>query len=139
LELRIIHSGMPLKTGYNIISRFLKTGRRTPQSRGSKAEYYDSKIIMRFVCEFLSNNNNSNTTLEEIRYEIWKKKKYLLFGSPPPSTSWLDRKLREALWTWKVSTVEPQLRNSPEVILERQQFVFWLQNLSVIDAQRHVF
>jgi hypothetical protein len=127
---------MPLKTAYNIINRFINTGKRAPQLRGSNNEYYDTKKIMKFVCGYLSNSTTSNSTLEEIRYEIWKKRKYLLNGSTPPSTSWLDRKLKEALWTWKVAAVEPYQRNAPEVILERKNFILWLQNLNEIDAQR---
>lgn len=130
---------MPSPTAFGIINRFKKFGRREPLTRGSKAVLYDSRRIMKFVTSLLSKSISSNFTLNEIRYEIEKRRLILLSpGCRAPSINWISHQLRFSLhWTRKVATVEPARRNCNEILLERHYFAKWLESLSEFDTQRY--
>lgn len=133
----IVFIGIPLPTAYGIIERFMKYGRRAPLARGSKAVVYDSKKIMKFVSCLLSDTTASNFSLSEIRREIAKRSTLLSPGLKAPSIDWIGRHLRcELHWTRKVATIEPHRRNCDKILLERREFVLWLESLSKDDARR---
>ena len=106
--------------------------------------YYDrtwQTKIMSFVCKIMTSPDSWNSTLQELRSEIWKNKSLLLGKHvPPPSIQWIANRLNHELhWNKQVGTVEPQMRNHPEVILERKEFALWLLNLSEIDRMRLIW
>jgi transposase len=134
--------GIPKKTAYGIIESYKKTKRKFPRNRGSHSSYFNSVRIMKFVTNTLMNPKSSSLTLEELRALIWKNRKMLLPEncSRPPSTSWIEKKLRfEVGWSKKKSSIEPYRRNYPPVLNERNRFVNWLEHLSTVDRKRLIW
>lgn len=125
------HYGMPKKTVDDIIYRFKKTGQRFPRKRGGHELKFNKKELSVWLCTFLSYPTNSNSTLQEIRQQMWEDRAKLKL-SHLPSTSYIHNLLHTKLFsskkfTLKQATLSPVIRNSATVVLERKKFVEWIE------------
>ena len=132
---------MPVETARTIIKNFIKTGQIEPKKRGEPHQKYDKNQIAAFLFTFISDTKNSNSTLEEIRMEISNT---LFNGAQAPSCSWIYNLLKQPYFnskpiTLKIASMVPTRRNSPETLVERKEFVEWIQQLSATDLSRLVF
>jgi len=135
--------GMPVKTAANIISKFKSAGKTFPNPRGNSHRKYDKKKISKFLAQYLE--FHSNSTLEEMKENIWENRDVLLEPScTAPSISWICNLLKQSLFdskpiTLKIASIDPMKRNSEETLQSRKQFVQWYNSLSDIDVKRLVW
>lgn len=133
---------MPKSTASTIISQFKKSQKCYPNPRGDSHKVFDKLKIAKFLDDYLSDTANSNSTLEEMKEEIWENRSELLSPTTPhpPSVSWICKLLSESLFdskkiTLKSVSVDPIRRNCDEVIQKRIEFVSWYNTLTDDDKR----